>query len=102
LISHDEDLSVKSAANDDPDKLAVPMLAVAHADDACAQTTPFDIPQFMQWYQSNGRPLSVEILSGGGPFTGDPCEALAQHGFAGLDNAVVLTIATWITQQNLP
>jgi hypothetical protein len=56
----------------------------------------------MQWYQSNGRPLSVEILSGGGPFTGDPCEALAQHGFAGLDNAVVLTIATWIMQQNLP
>jgi hypothetical protein len=102
LISHDGDLSVKSAANDDPDKLAVPMLVVAHADDACAQTTPFDIPQFMQWYQSNGRPLSVEILSGGGPFTGDPCEALAAHGFVGLDNAVVLTIATWIMQQNLP
>jgi hypothetical protein len=101
LISHDGDLSVKSAANDDADKLARPMLVVAHADDGCAATTPYDIPQFMQWYQSNGRPLSVEILRGGGPFSGDPCEALAPHGFVGLDNAVVLTIATWIMQQNL-
>ena len=101
LISHDGDLSVKSAANDDADKLDRPMLVVAHADDACAPTTAYDIPQFMQWYQSNGRPLSVAILSGGGPFKGDPCEAFAPHGFVGLDNAVVLTIATWIMQQNL-
>ncbi len=102
LISHEGDLSVKSAANDDAEKLARPMLVVAHADDACAKTTPFDIPPFMQWYQSNGRPLSVAVLSGGGPFKGDPCEALAAHGFVGLDNAVVLTVATWILQQNLP
>jgi hypothetical protein len=101
LISHDGGLSVKSAANDDANKLARPMLVVAHADDACGPTTPYDIPQFMQWYQSNGRPLSVEILTGGGPFKGNPCEAFAAHGFVGLDNAVVLTIATWIMQQNL-
>ncbi len=76
-------------------EISLPTLFVHHRNDACRATPYEDIPAVMQLLK---RAPKVELLSfdGGAPPRSDPCEALSNHGFLGLEAAVVDAITAWI------
>ena len=76
------------------DKVRIPVLVVHHQQDECAHC-PFALtPELMGKLGSNPR---VQLLAfQGGETTGDPCEAMAFHGYNGLEREVVSQIADWI------
>jgi hypothetical protein len=60
-------------------------LVIHHTQDGCKFTQPAGVEPFIKW--SGGR-AHVRWLSGGQD-QGNPCEAMAHHGFNGLDGQVV-------------
>jgi len=66
------------------DKLP-PTLVIHHRNDACQFTQPAGVEPFILW--SAGRARAVWLS--GGVSLGNPCQALAYHGFNGLDDEVV-------------
>lgn len=85
------------AIGNDAGKARLPLLIVGHKRDQCRYTLPATIDQFKRWHRGK---VDVVILDGPAG-TGDPCEVRSAHGFAGIDEEVVATIANWIKQQNL-
>jgi hypothetical protein len=67
-----------------PDMLP-PTLVIHHRNDECKFTEPAGVGPFIQW--SAGRARAVWLS--GGVSLGNPCQALAHHGFNGLDDEVV-------------
>jgi len=92
--------SAQQAAGNDPKRLQIPSLVVGHQKDRCRWTLPASIGAFKSWYETGGRKLDVVMLDGP-EGTGDPCEARAAHGFAGIDGQVVATVGGWIKSQHL-
>lgn len=76
------------------EEIHIPVLVVHHQQDECAHC-PFALtPELMGKLGSNPR---VQLLAfQGGETTGDPCEAMAFHGYNGLEREVVSQIADWI------
>jgi hypothetical protein len=87
--------SVQRAADNDAKRLQVPTLVVGHKKDRCRWTAPASVATFKAWYEKGGRTLDVVILDGPDG-SGDPCEARAAHGFAGIDGQVVAAVGGWI------
>jgi hypothetical protein len=76
------------------EKIRVPVLVVHHEQDGCALCAFAKVPALMGKLENSPR---KELLSfKGGENRGDPCEAMAYHGFSGLDREVVPQIAGWI------
>jgi dienelactone hydrolase len=78
------------------DKLSVPVLVVHHEQDGCRVCLFRDMPRLMEKLATLPRKELMTLR--GGENQGDPCEALAYHGFNGLEGEVVRRIAAWITQ----
>jgi|SRR5688572_17960317 len=76
------------------DKLNVPVLVVHHEQDGCHHCLFGDMPRLMDKLAANPRKELMTFT--GGANTGDPCEAMAYHGFNGLEKDVVAKIAGWI------
>jgi dienelactone hydrolase len=77
------------------DTLRLPILVVHHEQDAC-RACPFrEVPRLMAKIAS--APRTELITFRGGNDHGEPCEALAYHGFNGLEQDVVARIAAWVT-----
>jgi hypothetical protein len=75
-------------------KLSIPVLVVHHEQDGCRHCLFKDIPSLMDKLD---RVPKKQLLSfSGGDNIGDPCEALAYHGFNGREREVVAQIAAWI------
>ncbi len=75
-------------------KIRIPVLVVHHAQDGCALCAYVNVPTLMAKLENAPR---KELLTfEGGVNKGDPCEAMAYHGFNGLDREVVPQIAAWI------
>ncbi|KQW56591.1 alpha/beta hydrolase [Variovorax sp. Root411] len=75
-------------------KIRVPVLVVHHSQDGCALCPFSNVPGLMEKLENSPR---KELLSfSGGEDKGDPCEAMAHHGFNGLDREVVTQIAGWV------
>jgi hypothetical protein len=72
----------------DPDALP-PTLVIHHRSDGCKFTQPAGVDPFIQW--SAGRARAAWLS--GGVSVGKPCQALAYHGFNGLDDQVVTLAA---------
>jgi acetyl esterase/lipase len=74
--------------------LKIPVLVVHHEQDACVATLFRDVPRLMQKLE----PISKKelVTFRGGDDQGDPCEAMAYHGFNGLEKQVVARIAAWM------
>jgi hypothetical protein len=87
--------SVQRAADNDPKRLQLPTLVVGHKKDRCRWTLPASVATFKAWYERGGRTLDVMTLDGP-EGSGDPCEARAAHGFAGIDGQVVAAVGGWI------
>jgi dienelactone hydrolase len=75
-------------------KIAIPVLVVHHEKDGCKLCAYGQIPGLMEKLSST--PKKELMTFKGGQNRGDPCEALAYHGFNGLDKDVVAKIAEWI------
>lgn len=74
--------------------LKIPVLVVHHEQDACRVTLFSDIPALMQKLA----PLETKelVTFRGGADEGPACEAMAYHGFNGLDKEVIERIAAWM------
>jgi dienelactone hydrolase len=76
------------------EKIAIPVLVIHHEQDGCRHCPFSATPGLMK--KLNGAPRKELIPFKGGEDRGDPCEALAHHGFNGLEKEVVGKIADWI------
>ncbi len=78
-------------------QITIPTLVVHHKQDGCDLCRYADLPKLMDGLTRTSR---KELLAfDGGTSRGDPCEALAYHGFNGLEQDVVARIAAWITRK---
>ena len=78
----------------DLDKIAVPVLVVHHKRDGCKHCAYAGIPRLMD--KLSAAPRKELLTFDGGRTRGDPCEAMAYHGFNGIESDVVARIAQWI------
>jgi len=74
--------------------ITIPVLVVHHEQDGCKHCSYSDIPGLMNKLSATPRHELISVK--GGKDQGDPCEALAYHGFNGIENEVVSRIAEWI------
>jgi pimeloyl-ACP methyl ester carboxylesterase len=79
------------------ERIAVPVLIQIHEDDGCQLTPPANAPRIKA--ALTGAPaVEIQQFSGGSFPRSGPCEALAQHGFLGIEDKVVAAAAGWIKQ----
>jgi len=76
-------------------KVTVPALIVSHAKDGCDITPAGDAPKLRKGL-ANAKVVDVVLLSGGDTPRSDPCEAMSQHGFLGIEGQAVDAIAKFI------
>lgn len=74
--------------------IVIPVLVVHHEKDGCKFCAYSQIPHLMEKLSST--PKKELLTFKGGENRGNPCEALAYHGFNGLEKDVVAKIAEWI------
>lgn len=75
-------------------RIAVPVLVVHHERDACPLCPYAAVAPMMAQITASPRKHAVGVHGGTG--VGDPCEALAYHGFNGIEPTVVRIISTWM------
>lgn len=75
--------------------IQVPTLIVAHQDDECEHTPPADAVRIVERLVSSPR-VELKMLRGGKPPKSTACEALAAHGFFGIEQEAVDTIVQFI------
>jgi hypothetical protein len=75
-------------------KIGIPVLVVHHEQDGCRHCAYSKVPALME--ALTAAPRKGLITAQGGVSKGDPCEALAYHGFNGLERDVVAKISEWI------
>lgn len=76
------------------ENLTMPVLVVHHEQDGCRLCRYSEIPALMKKLSAAAR-KDLQTYRGGID-RGDPCEALAYHGFNGLEKEVVAGIGAWI------
>jgi dienelactone hydrolase len=76
------------------DRIAVPVLLAHHKKDGCV-ACPFAATGEVMARLSTA-PRKALLAFEGGITRGDPCEAMAHHGFNGIEREVVAKIADWI------
>lgn len=78
------------------DRIRVPALVLHHAQDRCAACPASALPALMHGL-ANARRKALVTLDGGRD-DGPPCEAAGHHGFGGIEDRAVATIADWIAR----
>lgn len=76
------------------DKISVPVLVVHHEFDGCAHCSFSEVPALIDKFNHSPRKMLLSFKEG--QSRGDPCEALAFHGYNGIEASVVAQIAAWI------
>lgn len=71
--------------------LKAPLLWVHHFDDPCRWTTYAEAER-----RAKLTGAALVTVRGGGPWHGNPCGAYAAHGFAGIEQKVVLAMREWV------
>ena len=92
LMTFGDQPSFQKSMGNNPARAQLPFLVVGHRKDACKYTLPASIDGFRKWH---GGKVDVVMLDGP-EGRGDPCEAQAAHGFAGIDGEVVAAVTGWI------
>lgn len=75
--------------------VSVPVLVMSHKNDGCDVTPAVDAPKLVRAL-AKSRKVEVVLLDGGSPPRSQPCEALSQHGFIGMEERAVARIARFI------
>jgi hypothetical protein len=76
-------------------RISVPVLVVHHEADACNVTRPQEVPLIFNALR-NSPARKLLMMSGGSGASGNPCRALHTHGYVGIEQNTVHSIATWI------
>jgi dienelactone hydrolase len=76
------------------ERIHIPVLVVHHEQDGCRLCAFSKVPALMD--KLANAPRKELLAFKGGQNTGDPCEAMAYHGFNGLEREVVQQTAGWI------
>ncbi|MBU1362721.1 MAG: alpha/beta hydrolase [Gammaproteobacteria bacterium] len=76
------------------DKLSIPILVAHHELDACSHCAFAEMPKLMQKLDALPRKQLLSFRDG--VSRGDPCEAMAYHGFNGIEREMVVQIAAWV------
>lgn len=76
------------------ERLRLPVLVVHHEQDGCAICAFADVPALMA--KLDGAPKKALLSFKGGENRGDPCEAMAYHGYNGIEREVVQQTAAWL------
>ena len=77
-------------------KIRIPTLVVHHKWDGCNLCKYDDMPRLMDGLTASPRKELIPVE--GGQSKGDPCHAMAYHGFNGIEQQVVSRITEWIVQ----
>ena len=83
----------------DLEAIRVPTLVVHHQDDDCYVTPYDDMEALMGWLENAPR-KELLIFAGGDEPESNECQALAPHGYFGIEDKVVAAIAAWIKKVN--
>jgi len=75
------------------DRFEVPVLMVHHEGDGCRETYYREAKRTASRIKA---PRTELVAVSGGKSEGNPCQAMAYHGFNGIEAEVVATIATWM------
>ena len=75
-------------------RITVPTLVVHHRLDGCQYCPYRDLPGLLD--RLTAAPRKELITAEGGTSRGDPCQAMAYHGFNGIEGEVVGKITKWI------
>jgi len=78
--------------------IKVPVLITSHRDDDCPVTPPRDAERIKSALTASPK-VDIMLFEGGDAPRSEPCEALAQHGYIGIEDKVVDAIAGWIKAQ---
>ncbi len=76
-------------------RITVPTLIVAHRKDGCKESPASGAPK-LKARLTKATKVEIVVLDGGKPPKSKPCEALAQHGYFGIEDKAVGTIAKFI------
>ena len=76
-------------------RVTVPTLIVSHTKDGCDITPAADAPKLRKGL-AKAKPVEVVLLSGGDRPRSEPCQAMSQHGFLGIEADAVNAIAKFI------
>ena len=76
------------------EKLSIPVLVVHHENDGCKICAFSDMPAMMQKLAKTPKAELISVT--GGQSRGDPCEAMAYHGYNGIEADVVGKINRWV------
>ncbi|MES2509100.1 MAG: hypothetical protein V4625_04180 [Pseudomonadota bacterium] len=76
------------------DRISVPVLVVHHEADGCRLCAIGYMPQLMGRLPKT--PKTELITFQGGQNVGDPCEAMAYHGFNGIEAEVIGKTTGWM------
>lgn len=80
------------------EKIAVPVLVVAHRADACFLTPPLGAERIVAAATASARKKAI-YFEGGNPPRSNPCQALSPHGFIGIERKVATAIAGFIKER---
>lgn len=76
------------------EKIRIPVLIVHHRQDGCRHCQYDDLSRLTE--KLTNAPRKELLTFEGGKNRGDPCEAMAYHGFNGIEQDVVNKITDWI------
>lgn len=77
--------------------IQIPVLIVHHKEDGCESCQYGDLSRLTDRLTNASRKELITFE--GGKNRGDPCEAMAYHGFNGIEQDVVRKIADWIVEK---
>lgn len=78
--------------------ISVPALIVSHKQDACFVTPPEDAKWLAKKIRKGSDEVKMRTFNGGLPTLSSDCNALAEHGFFGIEQKVVDFISKWIVE----
>ena len=81
-----------------PDFVAVPVHVLTHNQDGCFVSTPANSATLHNDFLAAGVPSVLSSLNGGFELDPDPCNALTFHGYLGIEQDAVKSIAKRMTQ----
>jgi dienelactone hydrolase len=79
------------------ERIRIPVLVVHHKEDGCKHCNYDDVPVLMK--KITAAPRKELLAFDGGKSQGDPCQAMAYHGFNGIEQEVVTQISEWIVKK---
>jgi len=82
------------------ENISVRALVVAHRDDTCAFTPPEDARTLFHTLKSGNRHSDLRFFNGGFAPLDESCEALAAHGFFGIEPKVVKAIGKFVRRRS--